>query len=258
MKRFFNFSVILISTSIFLLLACTDNNPVSSDQNEETLIVDARQNALVVLNCGLPPATLNVPAGSYKVTLSSSSLSTYQARGDKTNYVLVSRPLNNSVNRDYDYVTLNGTGASKYIDVGEAGNLMVWFIAQGTQNNGGQATITVAGKGNIQVDAKTNVIVTGACGSNPAKLNVTKGTYKITLESSTLSTYAARGDKTNYVLISRPLNAGIDRSDDYFTLNGVGASKTFEVGKDGNLLAWFLAQGTSHNGGKATLRIIKQ
>jgi hypothetical protein len=224
----------------------SDAGPDANDAGPLVLNVVGATNVLALGSCGVTPATIALAAGSYTVTLESSTLSKGNVSGSPPvpsvdNYVIIQLPLpTGDAQSAKRFFMLNGIGTSSSFTLSAAGNLGAMFIDSDTTGNSGQATVRVQ-PGNLSaiVDATTNVIAwqTG-CASTPASTGVTGATHTMTLTSSTLS--AGGGEADDYVIVRLPSEMPQDDFR-YVILNGVNASKVFTPFNLFTLRAWFIS-----------------
>jgi hypothetical protein len=204
------------------------------------LTVSGSSNVLVLQSCGAAPATQNLSAGTFTISLSASTLSKGTvANGQATSndpYVLVHA---NDSNTSHRFFMLNGVGSSASFTLSSGGAVQVMFVDSDPSGNSGTATVDIQPGGfQLTVDATANVMAwKTACNSSPASRDFDAGSYTYTLASSTLS---AGGPKDDNVLVRTP-SEDPDGTDRYVVLDGVGNSKSVSfAASSGTLYAWAL------------------
>jgi hypothetical protein len=235
--------------------AAPDLPPPSDGGPEEvtpvipTLTVVAAQNVLALDACNVTPSVIaDVPAGSYKIELVTSTLS----KGSVTNgpddlpfpavdnFVIVNLPLGvGDPQEARRFITLNGVGASADLTLTAPGTIRIMFIDSDAGANAGEGTVTLTPGGySTTVRAATNVLRwQEGCASTPATLSVTSRSHRATLVESTLSSGA--GSRDDFVVLRLPSEKPMD-DHRYVILNGVGASHDFTPFEDNTVRAWFI------------------
>jgi hypothetical protein len=226
-----------------------------------TMTVTTPNNTLALDNCGAitPAAFTAVEAGSYDITLKSSTLSKGSVSDDDgnpldafDNYVIVNLPLPaGDANEKYRFFMLHGAGDKMTVTLPEAGDIKLFFIDADKDYNSGQAIVTLTPPGSeTVVDAITNVIPWSSClASAPATLAISARPQKVTLVSSTLSSGAQMHDDFVILRVQNEMQVNEHR---YTMLNGVGSSYTFTPYKGDYLRAWFIS---ASGGGSGTAKI---
>jgi hypothetical protein len=228
------------------------------DMSPMVIVVNAATNVLQLDACAVTPATVaDVPAGTYAITLASSTLSkgnVVSGSASIDNYVIVQLPLGDGdPQADHRFLMLNGIGANAAFTLGATGTVQVMFVDSDGDANSGDGGITVAPGGyQTTVNAAANVLRwRQGCNATAAQVYVPPGSHQITLTASTLKT--ASGDSANYVVVRLPSELAQD-DHRYIILNGVGASYVFTANDSTPLHAWYIAA-TAGSTGQATLTI---
>jgi hypothetical protein len=225
-----------------------------------TMTVTTPNNTLALDTCGVTPAAFTaVEAGTYDITLTSSTLSKGSVSDDDgnpidafDNYVIVNLPLPaGDENESYRFFMLHGAGDKMTVTLPETGDIKLFFIDADKDYNSGQATVTLTPPGTEQVvDAVTNVIPWSSCpNSAPATVAISARPQKVTLVSSTLSSGAQAHDDFVLLRVQNEMQVNEYR---YTMLNGVGSSYTFTPYKGDVLRAWFIS---ASGGGTGTAKI---
>jgi hypothetical protein len=235
----------------------TDTGPTIS-----LISVVAVQNGLSIAGCGVAPGLFaDIPAGSYTIELTASTLSKGSVSGTTPptpsvdNYLIVNLPLPaGDPHQDQRFFTLNGIGASADVTLPALGTIQVMFIDSDVGSNSGQATVTLNPGGySTTVSAVDNVVRWAeGCLSTPAALALTGVPHRVTLLDSTLS--AASGSHDDYVLLRIPSEVPME-DHRFVILNGVGASYDFTPFNSMTLRAWFISTGGGGSG-QATLGVV--
>ncbi|MFZ5892883.1 MAG: hypothetical protein ACOY0T_17615 [Myxococcota bacterium] len=224
-------------------------------------VVSAQQNLLAFQTCSTPALISDVPAGTYTIELSESTLSKGYVSDDNNvespsidNYVIVSVPLPaGDPNEDMRVFMLHGVGHSVNITLPEQATISLLFIDSDTASNVGEAKVTLTPSGSsATVSAVSNVLAwRSACASTPVEISVANHKQRITLLESTFSTGTGAADP--YVLLRLPS----ERPDDewrYAVLNGIDSSVDFIPYFNGKLRAWLISPNAGATG-EATLEI---
>lgn len=226
-----------------------------------TLTVSAPQNMMALDACDVTPAELRVlPAGSYTITLTSSTLSkgnvaTSPPAASKDNYVIVHLPLApGDPGEEHRFFMLNGIGSSFAFTLPREGTIQVMFVDSDVAGNNGDATVTVTpGNNQVAVDAVANVLRwQQGCNSTPAMVDISAGHHTVVLDSSSLS--SGSGAKDDFVLLRLPSEVAQD-DHRYVILNGPKASFPFDSVDGGTLRAWFISATATGVGGQAVISI---
>lgn len=227
-----------------------------------TMIVTTPTNTLALDTCGVVPAVFTgVEAGTYDITLSTSSLSKGSVSDDDgnpidsfDNYVVVNLPLPaGDENESSRFFMLHGVDDKMTVTLPKAGDIKVFFIDADKDYNSGQATVTLSPPGtDVVVDAVTNVLPWDSCtGSAPATVAISARPQKVTLVSSTLSSGSKLHDDFVILRVQNEMQVNEHR---YTMLNGVGSSYTFTPYKGDLLRAWFISA-SGGGTGKATIEV---
>jgi hypothetical protein len=233
---------------------------VVADLSPYMIVVNAATNVLQLDACSVTPASVaNLPAGTYVVTLATSTLSkgtvaTTPPQPASDNYVIVQLPLpDGDPQHDRRFFMLNGIGADAGFNLPVTGTVQVMFIDSDNTGNSGDGGVTFApGSYQTTVDAVDNVLRwRQGCNATASQIYVPPGPHTIKLVSSTLK--IASGDPANYVVVRLPSEKPVD-DHRYIILNGVGASYVFNANDPTPLHAWYIAA-TTGSTGQATLSI---
>lgn len=222
-----------------------------------TLTVNASVNSLALDTCGVTPAVFSgVPAGTYTIALTASTLSKGNAAGSPAvdDYVIVHLPLPpGDPDEVHRFFMLHGVGATASVTLPATGTIELMFIDSDSLANNGQATLTLNPGGyTATVDAVTNVLRwTDGCHSTPATLTVNSAQQRAKLVWSTLSSGA--GSTDNFVILRLPLDGPV-APNRYVILNGVGASQDFTPFNNEVLSGWFITA-TSGATGQANISV---
>ena len=223
--------------------------------------VDATANAVTLDGCGFSPAQIpNVPAGTYTITLSGSTLTKGGVSGPSPhpasvdNYVIVYVPLAaGDPHEDHRFFMLNGEGASASITLSSPGTIQAMFVDSDMDANTGTATVSLSPGGlSTTVDAVANDLAydTG-CHSMPATQVVTGGSFHITLLDSSFS--SGGGAHDDFVLVRTPSEVPMDDKR-YVILNGDGAGDDFAPFNSQTVRLWYI--GANAGTGVAHLSIV--
>jgi hypothetical protein len=212
-----------------------------------TVTVNAAANAVTLAGCGFMPAELaNVPAGTYTMALTASTLSKggvsgqHPAPASVDNYVIVYVPLPpGDPHEDHRFFMLNGIGASASVTLPRAGTIKVMFVDSDTDSNSGTGTVTLSPGGmTAVVSATTNDLAYDTlCHSMPATQSVVGGTFRLTLVDSTFS--SGGGAHDDFVLVRTP-NEKPMQDDRYVILNGVGATHDVQPFNSQTVRIWYI------------------
>jgi hypothetical protein len=230
-----------------------DASTPGDDTGPAVTTVGASQNLLALDSCQVTPATLpDVPAGTYTITLETSTLSkgnvaTSPPTASVDNYVIVQLPLSaGDPQEDHRFFMLNGIGDSYDFTLATPGTIQVMFVDSDVEANAGEATVGLT-PGGLQttVDAVANVLRwRDGCSSNPAMIDVNVRPHDVKLLSSTLEWGGLHGD---YVLLRMPSEVPQDDYR-YVILNGVDASHAFSPNTTDGIRAWFISPTASSTG----------
>jgi hypothetical protein len=232
--------------------AGVDGTGPVTDGGVPLIQVNAAENFLELDACGVTPAVFaNVDAGTYTITLASSSLSkgsTTSHEPSFDDYVVVQLPLPaGDPDEVHRFFMLNGVGASRSVTLPAAGDIQVMFIDSDDLNNTGEGVVTLdPGGQSVTVSPTTNVLAwqTG-CKSSAANATLSPGSATLSLERSTLS--SGTGFMDDFVVIRAPSEVSEDEKR-YVMLNGVGDSATIEAPKGGLVRVWFISAGAGGSG----------
>jgi hypothetical protein len=218
-----------------------------SGGNSFTVTVDATMNAVTLDGCGFSPAQLpNVPAGTYTISLTASTLTKGGVSGPTPpppsvdNYVIVYVPLPaGDPNENHRFFMLNGIGANASITLPAQATIQVMFIDSDTADNTGTGTVTLSPGGmTATVDAVTNDLAYDTnCHSMPAMQVVAGGNFRVTLLDSAFS--SGGGAHDDFVLVRTPSEQPMDDSR-YVILNGDGASDAFAPFNSQTVRLWYI------------------
>jgi hypothetical protein len=221
----------------------TDGGAVSNG----TVTVNAATNAVTLAGCGFTPAELaNVPAGTYTIALTASTLSKGGVAGPRPapasidNYVIVYVPLPpGDPHEDHRFFMLNGIGASAPVTLPRSGTIKVMFIDSDTDANSGTGTVTLTPGGmTAVVSATTNDLAYDTiCHSMPATQAVVGGMFRLKLLDSTFS--SGSGAHDDFVLVRTPSEKPM-QDDRYVILNGVGATHDFQPFNSQTVRLWYI------------------
>lgn len=227
------------------------------------LTVNAAQNNVTLSGCSFEPAHIaNVPAGTYTITLSASTLTKGGVSGPKPppasvdNYVIVHVPLPaGDPHEDHRFFMLNGVGANASITLPADGTIDVMFIDSDVDDNTGTGTVTLSPGGmSTTVSAVDNTIAyDDKCHSMPTAQGLGGGTWRVTLVDSTLS--SGSGAHDDFVLVRTPSEVPM-KDDRYVILNGVGASHDFQPFNSQTVRLWYI--GASGGTGEAHVSVVRQ
>jgi hypothetical protein len=227
-----------------------------------TIAVNAAANAVTLDGCGVTPGVLaNVPAGTYSLTLTASTLTKGGVSGPTPpppsidNYVIVHVPLAaGDAHEDHRFFMLNGVGASATVTLAAMGTIQVMFVDSDTADNAGTATVTLSPGGmTATVSATANLIsYDTACHSMPAMQVVPDGNWRLTLLDSTFSSGAGAHD--DFVLVRTPSEQPT-QDDRYVILNGVGATHNFTPFNSQTVRLWYI--GASAGTGLAHVQVTR-
>ena len=219
----------------------------SMGMGTNTVTVDATANALVLGGCGFSPAQLpNVPAGTYTIALSASTLTKGGVSGPTPsppsvdNYVIVYVPLPaGDPNEKHRFFMLNGIGANASITLPSQATIQVMFIDSDTADNSGTGTVTLSPGGmTATVDATANDLAYDTnCHSMPAMQAVSGGNFRATLIDSSFS--SGGGAHDDFVLMRTPSEQPTNDSR-YVILNGDGASDDFAPFNSQTVRLWYI------------------
>jgi hypothetical protein len=239
----------------------TDGPGEESAPVPQSIVVQAAQNFLALDACGVTAAVFpDVPAGSYRILLATSTLSKGGVSGTDPplpavdNYVIVSPPVApGDAQEDRRFFMLNGIGAGADLTLTAAGTIRVMFVDSDGGSNAGEATVTLEPGGySVTVSAATNVLRwQEGCASTPAMVTVETRPHRVALVESTLS--AGAGSRDNFVLVRLPSERPMDDRR-FVILNGVGASHDFTPFNSSTIRAWFIGA-TGGGSGQALLSV---
>jgi hypothetical protein len=209
--------------------------------------VNAATNAVTLNGCGFAPAELpNVPAGTYTIALTASTLTKGGVAGPRPapassdNYVIVYVPLPpGDPHEDHRFFMLNGVGATASVTLPAPATIKVMFIDSDTDSNSGTGTVALSPGGmTAVVSATTNDLAYDTlCHSMPATQAVAGGMFRLTLLDSTFS--SGGGAHDNFVLVRTPSEQPM-QDDRYVILNGVGASHDFQPYNSQTVRLWYI------------------
>ncbi|HVU53034.1 MAG TPA: hypothetical protein VHL80_20265 [Polyangia bacterium] len=210
--------------------------------------VDAASNHVTLDGCGFSPAQIaSVPAGTYTVSLTASTLTKGGVSGPGSpstdNYVIVHVPFAaGDPNEDHRFFMLNGVGASASITLSQAMTIDAMFIDSDVASNSGTATVTVTpGNMTMTVSGTTNDLAYDAnCHSTPAMQVVTGGMFRVTLLDSSFS--SGGGAHDDFILVRTPDEQQVD-DHRYVILNGDGASQDFTPFNSQTVRLWYIGAG---------------
>jgi hypothetical protein len=215
-----------------------------------TVAVNAAANFVTLANCAFQPAQLpNVPAGSYTITLTASTLTKGGVSGPRPapasadNYVIVYVPLPpGAPNENHRFFMLNGTGASAPITLPAAATIQVMFVDSDTDANAGTGTVTLSPGGmTATVDAVANDLAYDTkCHSMPATQVVVGGTFNVKLLDSAFS--SGGGAHDDFVLVRTPSEQPMN-DHRYVILNGDGANQDFTPYNSQTVRLWYIGAG---------------
>jgi hypothetical protein len=221
----------------------TDGGPVSNG----TVTVNAAANAVTLSGCGFTPAALaNVPAGTYTIALTASTLTKGGVSGQRPapasvdNYVIVYVPLPpGDPHEDHRFFMLNGIGATAPVTLPRSGTIQVMFVDSDTDANSGTGTVTLSPGGmTAVVSATTNDLAYDTlCHSTPATQSVVGGMFRLKLLDSTFS--SGSGAHDDFVLVRTPSEKPM-ADDRYVILNGVGATHDFQPFNSQTVRIWYI------------------
>jgi hypothetical protein len=225
--------------------------------------VNAAQNNVTLSGCAFEPAHIaNVPAGTYTITLSASTLTKGGVSGPKPpppsvdNYVIVHVPLPaGDPHEDHRFFMLNGVGANASITLPADGTIDVMFIDSDVDDNTGTGTVTLSPGGmSTTVSAVDNTIAyDDKCHSMPTAQALGGGTWRVTLVDSTMS--SGSGAHDDFVLVRTPSEVPT-KDDRYVILNGVGATHDFQPFNSQTVRVWYI--GASAGTGEAHVSVVRQ
>jgi len=223
-----------------------------------TASVSATANLISLPACSATAAALvDVPAGTYTITLTASDLSKGNTIGgtpSHDDYVLLGLPLEDGApEEELRYLMLNGVGDSRTVTLAAKGTVLGWFLDSDPSGNTGTATVTLSpGNYSLTIDALANVLAwkTGCAAAPVTITNIPPGDYTVELSASSLS--QGPGSEAPYVLVRLPLDDQTTADDRYVSINGVGPVRAFTSTDHGSLSAWFIS-GKAGSSGQATL-----
>jgi hypothetical protein len=237
-----------------------DGGVVSSGGGAIVVTVNAASNDVTLDGCGITPAEIaNVPAGTYTVALTASTLTKGGVSGPRPspasvdNYVIVHVPLaGGDPNESHRFFMLNGVGANASITLAQTGTIQAMFIDSDTDSNSGTATVTLTpGNMNMVVSGTTNDLAYDTlCHSMPATQVVAGASFRVTLLDSAFSSGAGAHD--DFVLVRTPSEQPMD-DHRYVILNGDGASQDFSPFNSQTVRLWYI--GASAGTGIAHVQI---
>ena len=215
--------------------------------SQSVLSVSGPANNLALQPCGVAAASQSLAAGSYTISLDSSTLSkgtVVTTDGSQVKsldpYVLVYLPIpEGDKDSSHRFFMLNGAGSSYSFSLAAAGGLQAMFVDSDQDANTGTASLTIQPGGlQVTVDAAANVLRwKQGCNSTPATKDFNAGSYLYKLTGSSLS--SGSGSKDDYVIIRTPSEDPSD-AQRYVVLNGVGDTKSVSFNNSGTLRAWAL------------------
>jgi hypothetical protein len=217
---------------------------------------------VTLAGCNFSPATFpNVPAGTYTMTLTASTLTKGGVSGPNPpppsvdNYVIVYVPLPaGDPHENHRFFMLNGIGASASVTLPAAATIQVMFIDSDTDDNSGTGTVTLDPGGmTATVSAVTNDLAYDTyCHSMPAMQALSDGNYRVTLTDSSFSSGAGAHD--DFVLVRTPSEVPM-KDDRYVILNGDGTSHDFTPFNSQTVRLWYI--GATAGTGVAHVHIAK-
>jgi hypothetical protein len=213
--------------------------------NGYLVTVDATANAVTLDGCGFSPAQIaSVPAGTYTISLTASTLTKGGVSGPGTastdNYVIVHVPFPaGDPNENHRFFMLNGVGSSASVTLSQTMTIDAMFVDSDVAANSGAGTVTVMPGGmTMTVSGTTNDLAYDTnCHSMPAMQAVKGGMFSVTLVDSSFS--SGGGAHDDFVLVRTPSEQNVD-DHRYVILNGDGASATFMPFNSTTVRMWYI------------------
>jgi hypothetical protein len=237
-----------------------DGGVVSSGGGAIVVTVNAASNAVTLAGCGFSPAQIaGVPAGTYTITLTASTLTKGGVSGPRPsapsadNYVIVHVPLaGGDPDEKHRFFMLNGVGANASITLSGTTTIDGMFIDSDQASNSGTATVTLTpGNQSMVVSATTNDLAYDTlCHSKPATQAVAGSAFRVTLLDSGFS--SGSGAHDDFVLVRTPSEEP-NNDHRYVILNGDGASQDFSPFNSQTVRMWYI--GASAGTGIAHVQI---
>jgi hypothetical protein len=227
--------------------------------NGYLVTVNAAANDVTLDGCGFSPAQIaSVPAGTYTISLTASTLTKGGVSGPGSNpstdnYVIVHVPFAaGDPDEKHRFFMLNGVGSSASVTLSQTMTIEAMFVDSDVAANSGTGTVTVMPGGmTMTVSATTNDLAYDAnCHSMPAMQAVKGSMFRVTLVDSSFS--SGGGAHDDFVLVRTPSEQPTD-DHRYVILNGDGASADFAPFNSSTVRMWYI--GASAGTGVAHVQI---